>query len=75
MNKRKYELPLIMEWNPKSDITAYELAQCIPILISTKAIYGSYLDQNAFENLETSYLRNFNIKNNKKIFNSISTYF
>lgn len=32
------QLPLQMTWNPKEDITAYELARCLPYLLVTQVM-------------------------------------
>lgn len=57
-----FELPLEIEWNPKEDITTYELALCLPILMSIHPIMGWMIGD-----LNQPHLRHFNITNpNKK---------
>ena len=38
-------LPLDLEWNPQSDITVYELAQCIPFLVRHRAVMPYEIDR------------------------------
>jgi hypothetical protein len=47
--------PLQMTWEPKEDITAYELAKCIPFLLRSGLVMPSEVDKNAPE------MRNFKI--------------
>ena len=46
--------PLIMSWEPKEDITAYELARCLPYFFSESIMPGD-IDKSL------SYFRHFNI--------------
>lgn len=48
---------LDLAWNPKEDITAYELAQCMGILLSRSRIPEACVDRNA------TYMRHFDINN------------
>lgn len=46
---------LKLEWNPQSDITAYELALCMPYLLANRYWPSSEIDQNL------THFRNFTI--------------
>ena len=50
-------MPLIIKWKPKEDITVYELAMCIPLINSSNMmeIMPSMIDQSK------SYMRHFEI--------------
>lgn len=37
--------PLEMRWEPKKDITTYELAKCLPYLLSSRAPYEYEIDK------------------------------
>lgn len=39
IGSHKIELPLCVDWQPTSDITAYELAKLIPFLFRARPIY------------------------------------
>lgn len=47
--------PLTMTWNPKEDITVYELAQCLPYLFRISYIMPYEIDKQA------PYMRHFKI--------------
>lgn len=55
----KAVLPLEFSWNPKEDITPYELAMCTPLLISLTLGRGVFPNQLGSE----TWLRNFDIRN------------
>jgi hypothetical protein len=56
--------PLWISWKPKEDITTYELAQCLPILMTVSGIYEEFIDGYP----DASYLRHFEITDpNKKL--------
>ena len=54
----RFNLPLQMEWNPKDDITTYELALCLPILMMRHPIMEWMIGD-----LNQPHLRHFNITN------------
>jgi hypothetical protein len=41
--------PLQMTWDPIEDITAYELAKCIPFILRSRVVMPSEVDKNAPE--------------------------
>ena len=41
--------PLQMTWDPIEDITAYELAKCLPFLLRSRLVMPSEVDKNAPE--------------------------
>jgi len=41
--------PLQMTWDPIEDITAYELARCLPFLLRSRLVMPSEVDKNAPE--------------------------
>lgn len=45
-----------LEWNPQPDITAYELAQCMPYLLDINRIIPT-----ASIDLNQDFFRNFNV--------------
>lgn len=51
----KLTQPLYMEWNPKEDMTAYELALCLKYLLRRGSVMPCEV------NLEDDYLRHFDI--------------
>lgn len=53
----KLLMPLQMEWQPKEDITAYELALCMPYLVRHSAVMPYEVDTN------DKHLRHFKITN------------
>ena len=48
---------LYITWNPQEDITTFELAQCIPLILMSQ--YG--LINESFIDLKQPYMRNFKI--------------
>jgi hypothetical protein len=56
--------PLWISWKPNEDITTYELAQCLPLLMSVGGIYDDMIDGYP----DAPYLRHFQITDpNKKL--------
>ena len=53
------QLPLQMEWEPKEDITAYELSMCLPYLLGANLMPGE-LDETK------SHFRHFKITDHNK---------
>ena len=51
----KILMPLEMEWQPKEDITTYELALCMPYLVRHNAVMPYEVDDN------DKHLRHFKI--------------
>ena len=51
----KITLPLEMRWQPKDDITTYELAKCLPYLLRHNGIMPSEIDKTE------NHFRHFNI--------------
>lgn len=51
----KILMPLQMEWQPKEDITTYELALCMPYLVRHNAVMPYEVDTN------DKHLRHFKI--------------
>ena len=51
----KLLMPLQMEWQPKEDITTYELALCMPYLVRHNAVMPYEVDTN------DKHLRHFKI--------------
>jgi hypothetical protein len=51
----KFNQPLRMSWEPKEDITTYELAKCLPFLLRSGSVMPFEVDKNAPE------MRNFKI--------------
>ena len=51
----KILMPLQMEWQPKEDITTYELALCMPYLVRHNAVIPYEVDAN------DKHLRHFKI--------------
>ena len=41
----KFMLPLEMKWQPKEDITIYELAKCLPYLLRCNSIMPYEIDK------------------------------
>ena len=41
----KFILPLEMRWQPKEDITTYELAKCLPYLLRVNSIMPYEIDK------------------------------
>jgi len=63
VNSNQFVLPLEMKWQPKEDITTYELALCLPYVLygSTNSIMPDMID------LSQPHFRHFEIINpNKK---------
>lgn len=56
----QFVIPLTMEWQPKEDITTYELAMCLPFIYSRSFIMPYEIDPSL------SYFRHFNIINPNK---------
>jgi hypothetical protein len=50
----KFILPLEMRWQPKEDITTYELAKCLPYLLRVNSIMPYEIDktENHFRHFE-----------------------
>lgn len=50
----KFILPLEMRWQPKEDITTYELAKCLPFLLRHNSIMPYEIDksENHFRHFE-----------------------
>jgi hypothetical protein len=50
----KFITPLEMRWKPKEDITTYELAKCLPYLLSHNSIMPYEIDktENHFRHFE-----------------------
>jgi hypothetical protein len=50
----KFILPLEMRWQPKEDITTYELAKCLPYLLRYNGIMPYEIDksENHFRHFE-----------------------
>lgn len=44
-NSTKFILPLEMRWQPKEDITTYELAKCLPYLLRHNSIMPYEIDK------------------------------
>ena len=53
----KFLMPLQMEWQPKEDITTYELALCMQYLVRHSAVMPYEVDTN------DKHLRHFKITN------------
>ena len=50
-----FRQPLKLDWNPKEDITTFELAQCIPFIFGFRTVYPNMVD------LTESHFRHFDI--------------
>lgn len=50
-----YLLPLDLEWNPKEDITTFELAKCLTLLLRNNAVMPYEVDKS------DAYMRHFTI--------------
>lgn len=53
-------LPLQMEWQPKEDITTYELAMCLPYFFRTNRVMPYEVD------MELKHFRHFKITDHNK---------
>jgi hypothetical protein len=53
----RFTQPLKMTWQPREDITTYELAMCLPYLLSNRFIMPHEVDENL------SHFRHFFIVN------------
>lgn len=56
----KLLIPLQMEWQPKEDITTYELAMCLPYFFRTHGVMPYEVD------MELKHFRHFKITNHNK---------
>lgn len=56
----KATIPLQMEWQPKEDITAYELAICLPYFFRTNGVMPYEVD------MEVTHFRHFKITDRNK---------
>ena len=56
----KVTMPLQMEWQPKEDITTYELSMCLPYFFRTHGVMPYEVD------MELKHFRHFKITNNNK---------
>lgn len=45
-NVSRFLMPLEMRWQPKEDITAYELAKCLPYLLRNSYVMPFEIDTN-----------------------------
>ena len=45
-NVTRFLMPLEMRWQPKEDITAYELAKCLPYLLRNSYVMPFEIDTN-----------------------------
>lgn len=54
-NDIKFSIPLEMRWQPKEDITTYELAKCLPYLFRYNGTFPNEIDKNE------SHFRHFDI--------------
>lgn len=45
-NVIRFLMPLEMRWQPKEDITAYELAKCLPYLLRNSYVMPFEIDTN-----------------------------
>ena len=59
-NTFKLMVPLEIYWEPKEDITTFELAECMKILLNKYHIMPHDIDETK------SYMRHFNITNHNK---------
>ena len=69
--------PLTMYWNPKEDITSYELALCIPFLIRFTSVMPSEVDKSQkhfrhFEIIDPNSISVSNTANQESIQNELS---
>lgn len=53
-------MPLQMKWQPKEDITTYELAMCLPYVFRIHAVMPYEVD------MELKHFRHFKIKDHNK---------
>jgi hypothetical protein len=61
VNSNQFVLPLQMTWQPKEDITTYELALCLPYISYNQSVMPDMID------LSQPHFRHFEIINpNKK---------
>jgi hypothetical protein len=56
----RFVMPLEMRWEPKEDITTYELAKCLPYMIGRGSVMPHMIDKT-----ETAY-RHFKIIDHNK---------
>ena len=56
----KLIMPLQMEWQPKEDITTYELAMCLPYFFRTHGVMPYEVD------MELTHFRHFKITDHNK---------
>ena len=55
VNSNQFVLPLQMTWQPKEDITTYELALCLPYILYNQSVTPDMID------LSQSHFRHFKI--------------
>jgi hypothetical protein len=55
VNSNQFVLPLQMTWQPKEDITTYELALCLPYILYNQSVMPDMID------LSQSHFRHFKI--------------
>jgi hypothetical protein len=61
VNANQFVLPLEMTWQPKEDITTYELALCLPYILYNQSVMPDTID------LSQYHFRHFEIIDYNKI--------